>query len=123
MRQVRRLRSDSIPVVGFTWYGLVDMTDWDIALRERRGTVNPVGLFDLNRQERPVARAYRTLVRDYGHVQAWDTALTQSRGTVNKVGLYTLGRKPRKVAREYRRLVEEYSHLPISSTKMPILTA
>ena len=36
-----------MPVVGFTWYGLTDMTDWDVALRERRGTVNPVGLFDL----------------------------------------------------------------------------
>jgi hypothetical protein len=65
-----------VAVVGFTWYGLVDMTDWDVALRERRGTVNPVGLFDLDRRERPVAAAFRRLVRDYGHVEAWDSALT-----------------------------------------------
>ena len=51
------------------------MTDWDVALRERRGTVNPVGLFDLDRRERPVAGAFRQLVRDYGHLQAWDTSL------------------------------------------------
>jgi hypothetical protein len=73
---VRRLRADHVPVVGFTWYGLTDMTDWDIALREKRGVVNPVGLFDLNRRERPVAAAFRQLVRDYGHLQAWDSSLS-----------------------------------------------
>lgn len=72
---VRRLRQDRVPIIGFTWYGLVDMTDWDVALREKRGTVNPVGLFDLERRPRPVADAFRNLVRDYGHLQAWDTAL------------------------------------------------
>ena len=76
---VRRLRADHVPVVGFTWYGLTDMTDWDVALRERRGTVNPVGLFDLDRRERPVAGAFRRLVRDYGHLQAWDSALDAPR--------------------------------------------
>jgi hypothetical protein len=74
---VRRLRQDRIPIVGFTWYGLTDMTDWDIALRERRGTVNPVGLFDLNRQPRPVAQAFRKLVADYRESEAWDSSLTR----------------------------------------------
>lgn len=73
---VRRLRLDHIPVVGFTWYGLTDMTDWDVALREKRGTVNPVGLFDLDRRERPVARAFRELIAAYGEMEAWDSALT-----------------------------------------------
>ncbi|MEJ7639672.1 MAG: family 1 glycosylhydrolase [Singulisphaera sp.] len=73
---VRRLRQDNVPLVGFTWYGLTDMTDWDICLRERRGTVNPVGLFDLERRERPVCRAFRDLVREYGHVEAWESALS-----------------------------------------------
>jgi beta-glucosidase len=72
---VRRLRADNIPVVGFTWYGLTDMTDWDVALRQRRGTVNPVGLFDLDRRERPVCAAFRKLVSDYGRMEAWDSAL------------------------------------------------
>jgi hypothetical protein len=73
---VRRLRFDHVPVVGFTWYGLTDMVDWDVALRQRRGQVNPVGLFDLDRRERPVARAFRDLVRDYGQIEAWESALT-----------------------------------------------
>ncbi len=77
---VRRLRLDQVPVVGMTWYGLTDMTDWDVALRERRGVVNPVGLFGLDRRERPVAEAFRRLVRDYGHVRAWDSALTRLEG-------------------------------------------
>ena len=63
-------------MVGFTWYGLTDMTDWDVALRERRGTINPVGLFDLERRERPVAGAFRQLVSDYRHLRAWDSALS-----------------------------------------------
>src|SRR4051794_21323693 len=77
---VRRLRLDHIPVVGFTWYGLTDMTDWDIALRERRGTVIPVGLYDLDRRERPVCRAFRDLVAAYGRTEAWDSALTYLEG-------------------------------------------
>ncbi len=77
---VRRLRLDGVPVVGLTWYGLTDMVDWDIALRERRGTVNRVGLFDLDRRERPVAAAFRRLIGDYGHLRAWDSALTSLDG-------------------------------------------
>jgi beta-glucosidase len=77
---VRRLRLDHIPVVGFTWYGLTDMTDWDVALRHRRGTVNPVGLYDLDRRERPVCRAFRDLVAAYGRTEAWDSALTYLEG-------------------------------------------
>ena len=76
LANVRRLRLDHVPVVGFTWYGLTDMTDWDVALREQNGTVNPVGLYDLDRKERPVARAFRDLVASYGEVEAWDSALT-----------------------------------------------
>ncbi len=73
---VRRLRGDHVPVVGFTWYGLTDMTDWDVALREKRGTVNPVGLYDMDRNERPTAKAYRDLIRDYGESEAWDSSLS-----------------------------------------------
>lgn len=75
-----RLREDGVPIIGFTWYGLVDMKDWD-------------------------------------------SALTKIRGHVNKVGLYSLDRRERKVAKEYRKIVETYSHLPISGSKVLILTA
>jgi beta-glucosidase len=63
-----RLREDGVPIVGFTWFGLVDMTDWDTALTKVRGTVNPVGLYTLARTQRKVAREYRRLVEEYSHL-------------------------------------------------------
>ncbi len=39
-----RLRNVGIPTVGFTWYSLTDQVDWDTALREQNGNVNPLGL-------------------------------------------------------------------------------
>jgi beta-glucosidase/6-phospho-beta-glucosidase/beta-galactosidase len=65
---VLRVRNDGIPVVGFTWYSLTDQMDWDTALREQNGHVNPVGLYDLKRRIRPVGEAYRTLIRSWGDV-------------------------------------------------------
>lgn len=65
---VLRVRNDGIPIVGFTWYSLTDQVDWDIALREQRGTVNALGLFDLNRNIRAVGRAYKQLIRDWAEV-------------------------------------------------------
>ncbi len=60
---VQLIRSAGVPVVGFTWYSLTDQVDWDIALREPLGNVNPVGLFDLNREPRLVGLAYQHLMR------------------------------------------------------------
>ena len=57
-----------IPTVGFTWYSLTDQVDWDVALREQRGTVNPLGLYDLDRNIRAVGRAYKQLIRDWRDV-------------------------------------------------------
>ncbi|NUJ81199.1 family 1 glycosylhydrolase [Methylocystis sp. FS] len=59
---VQLMRQSGVPIVGFTWYSLTDQVDWDIALREPLGNVNPVGLFDLNRDPRPVGQAYRYLI-------------------------------------------------------------
>ena len=63
-----RLREDGVPIVGFTWFGLVDMKDWDSALTKIRGNVNPVGLYTLARKQRKVAREYRRLVEEYSHL-------------------------------------------------------
>ena len=60
-----RLRDDGVPVVGFTWYSLTDQIDWDSALRFERGRVNPLGLYDLHRQIRPVGKAYKKLVEQW----------------------------------------------------------
>ena len=38
-----RVRNDGLPIVGFTWYSLTDQVDWDTALREDNGRVNPLG--------------------------------------------------------------------------------
>ena len=65
---VLRMRQDGIPVLGFTWYSLVDQVDWDIALAERRGRVNGCGLYDLDRRPNPVAAEYRALLEEYGRL-------------------------------------------------------
>jgi beta-glucosidase/6-phospho-beta-glucosidase/beta-galactosidase len=62
---VRYLRRAGVPVLGFTWYCLVDQVDWNSALSQDNGTVNPVGLYDLNRKIRPVGLAYRDLVQNF----------------------------------------------------------
>ncbi|HUK33705.1 MAG TPA: family 1 glycosylhydrolase [Vicinamibacterales bacterium] len=63
---VRYLRGEGVPVIGFTWYSLLDQVDWDSALARERGVVNAVGLFDLQRRPRPVASAYRRLLEEFG---------------------------------------------------------
>lgn len=59
---VYRLKQDGVPIVGFTWYSLTDQVDWDSALREDAGRINPLGLFDSDREIRPVGKAYRELI-------------------------------------------------------------
>ncbi len=65
---ILRVRKMGVPVLGFTWYSLTDQVDWDIALAEKKGTVNPCGLYDLQRRERPVAQAYRDLLQAFGQI-------------------------------------------------------
>lgn len=65
---VLRVRNDGVPTVGFTWYSLTDQVDWDTALREDNGNVNPVGLYDLDRNIRPVGRAYKRLIEEWQYI-------------------------------------------------------
>jgi beta-glucosidase/6-phospho-beta-glucosidase/beta-galactosidase len=60
-----RLREDGVPIIGFTWYGLLDMKDWDTALTKVQGHINKVGLYTLDRRERKVAKEYRKLVQSF----------------------------------------------------------
>lgn len=62
---VLRVRNDGVPIVGFTWYSLTDQVDWDTALREDNRHVNALGLFDLDRNIRPVGTAYKTLIESW----------------------------------------------------------
>lgn len=63
-----QLRKDGIPIVGFTWYCLTDQVDWDTALREDAGCVNPLGLYDLDRRERPVGAVFRHLIEQWRQI-------------------------------------------------------
>lgn len=62
---INRLRRDGVPICGMTWYSPIDQVDWDIALQADRGTVVPVGLYDLDRQIRPVGRACKKLIEQW----------------------------------------------------------
>ena len=68
-----RVRDVGGPIVGFTLFSIPDQVDWDVMLREVRGVVNPLGLYDLDRNIRPVGRAYKELVAGWN-----DLSLVQS---------------------------------------------
>jgi beta-glucosidase len=65
---VLRVRNDGVPIVGFTWYSLTDQVDWDTALRQKNGNVNPLGLFDLDRKIRRVGQEYKKLIAAWREV-------------------------------------------------------
>src|SRR6185312_12511949 len=65
---VHRLKQDGVPIVGFTWYSLIDQVDWDTALREDNGRVNSLGLYDIDRKIRPVGLAYKRLISQWKDV-------------------------------------------------------
>jgi beta-glucosidase len=68
-----RLKDDGVPIIGFTWYSLTDQVDWDTALREDNGHVNPLGLYDLDRRIRPVGKEYRQLVAQWREILPLDS--------------------------------------------------
>ncbi len=65
---ILQMRKDGVPVLGFTWYSLIDQVDWDIELAEKRGVVNACGLYDMQRRPRPVAAAYKQLLEEFGKI-------------------------------------------------------
>ncbi len=65
---VLRVRNSGVPIVGFTWYSLTDQVDWNSSLRLDAGHVDPLGLYDLDRNIRPVGEAYRQLIHDWRDV-------------------------------------------------------
>lgn len=62
------MRSSGVPVLGFTWYSLIDQIDWDTELAQKKDTVNACGLYDLGRRPRLVAAAYRSLLEEFGQI-------------------------------------------------------
>lgn len=62
------LKEDGVPLLGFTWYSLIDQVDWDSALRENNGNINNLGLYDINRNINPVGKAYKRLIEQWSPV-------------------------------------------------------
>lgn len=65
---VMQMRRDGTPVLGFTWYSLIDQIDWDTGLAQVNNRVNACGLYDLDRKPRPVAEAYKMLLKEFGQI-------------------------------------------------------
>jgi beta-glucosidase/6-phospho-beta-glucosidase/beta-galactosidase len=65
---LHRLKLDGVPILSFTWYSLTDQVDWDTALRENAGRVNPLGLYDLDRKIRPVGEEYKRLMEQWREI-------------------------------------------------------
>jgi beta-glucosidase/6-phospho-beta-glucosidase/beta-galactosidase len=64
-RNVVKLKQDGVPILGFTWYSLIDQTDWDTGLTQINYRTNPCGLFSKERQPHPVQRAYAKIIQDW----------------------------------------------------------
>lgn len=63
-----RLKQDGVPLLGFTWYSLIDQVDWDTVLREDNGRINTLGLYDIDRNIRPVGKAFKKLIHQWSPV-------------------------------------------------------
>nr|GEZ32788.1 hypothetical protein [Tanacetum cinerariifolium] len=40
---ILRIRKEGVPVLGFTWYSLIDQIDWEKGLAEKNGTLEELG--------------------------------------------------------------------------------
>jgi len=47
----KRLRSEGVPMLGYTWWPFFDNVDWDGALLHHIGKIHDVGLYNLKRQK------------------------------------------------------------------------
>jgi beta-glucosidase/6-phospho-beta-glucosidase/beta-galactosidase len=68
-----RLIQDGVPVMGFTWYSLTHQVDWDTALRENNGNINELGLYDLDRNQTAVGKAYKRLIEQWRDILAQES--------------------------------------------------
>ena len=74
---VRRLREEGVPMLGYFWWPMIDQVDWDGALTHRIGKVHQVGLFKLVRQpDGTFARSATSIVRMYcDYVRSGETQI------------------------------------------------
>jgi len=77
---VVRLKQDGVPVLGFTWYGLVDLVGWDHHLRHGNEDPVPAGLCDLERRIRPVGNLFKEIIDSWGPLLGEPEVLNESSG-------------------------------------------
>jgi beta-glucosidase len=104
---VLRVRNDGMPIVGFTWYSVTDQVDWDSALRNDVGHVNPLGLYDLDRNIRAVGKEYKELIAEWSKVLPTESYCLVL--PLDMPGEHDPGQKSEQLRRHARR-VAEVSH-------------
>jgi hypothetical protein len=91
---VLRLKQDGVPIVEFTWYGLVDLVGWDDLLRNNNTDLVPAVLCTLDRTVRAVGRSYKRLIGSWGpHLREPDLSV---RGAPQGLKPLTAGVDPKR---------------------------
>jgi beta-glucosidase/6-phospho-beta-glucosidase/beta-galactosidase/glycosyltransferase involved in cell wall biosynthesis len=71
VHDVRRFRKEGIPILGHTWWPLLDHMDWDGALLHQIGKIHRVGIYEIQRQPSGELRRNATsLVGSYAKLVA-----------------------------------------------------
>lgn len=94
--QVRAVRAEGVPVIGITWWGLIDQVDWGQGLQRLRYDIDPTGLYRLEWQD-----GYGTPV-DVGSLEPY------LRGTAHR-----LARVPTGALAEWRRYALDSSEATV----------
>ena len=95
---LRVLRSEGIPVIGYTWWPLLDHLDWDGALLHQIGKIHAVGIYRLERHHGEMRRvatglvpAFQELVRggdrSAGEMKTESASISKSGITRKKKGI------------------------------------
>ena len=61
---VRRLRAEGFPIIGYTWWPVIDHLDWDGAMLHQTGHIHPVGIYRLERRPDGTLERLPTGLRD-----------------------------------------------------------
>ena len=64
LADVRRLRAEGFPIIGYTWWPAIDHLDWDGALLHQTGHIHPVGIYRLERRADGTLERLPTGLRD-----------------------------------------------------------
>ena len=95
VNDVRRLRAEGFPIVGYTWWPAIDHLDWDGAMLHQTGHIHPVGMYRLERRPNGTLERIPTGLRD-----AYRTLIQGGNATAGRAGR---DRRPTRATRGPRR--------------------